>query len=38
MKQMRAPQEKFEYTRKIFNAFLIGLVCSGSLYFTLTII
>ena len=27
MKKQRTPQEKFEYTRKIFNGFLISLVC-----------
>lgn len=29
MKPERTPQEKFEYTRKIFNGFLIGLVCTS---------
>lgn len=38
MKKRRTPQEKFEYTRKIFNGFLIGLVCTSGLYFTLTMI
>lgn len=31
MKGQRTPQEKFEYTRKIFNGFLIGLVCTSML-------